>query len=238
MTSIGAVLAGASLRINLHQMDDCGKDAHEQGVSIAPLRSRRTGYCTCSVSGVTSLAALATALATSAVTPTTARAQDATWQSAPASGDFKSAANWTPATVPLGTATFGSSATTAISLSAPATSLGGFSFAAGAPTYSFTIKSGQTLGLTGNGVVGASANAPVFNLAGPSDNSSTATFLNFSGASTAANATINALQNSAVQFSGTSTAGQATIAVNGTTSAFRGREPLGFRTAAQPGARR
>jgi hypothetical protein len=36
-----------------------------------------------------------------------ARAQDATWSTAPGSSNFNTAANWTPATVPTGTAFFG-----------------------------------------------------------------------------------------------------------------------------------
>ena len=46
-------------------------------------------------------------------------AQDATWLPVTASGDFNTAANWTPATVPTGTAFFGTSNTTALSFSRP-----------------------------------------------------------------------------------------------------------------------
>ena len=38
-----------------------------------------------------------------------AHAQDATWNTTPGSADFNTAANWTPATVPTGTASFGTS---------------------------------------------------------------------------------------------------------------------------------
>jgi hypothetical protein len=67
-----------------------------------------------------------------------ARAQDATWLNAPGSGDFNTAANWTPAAVPTGTAFFGTSGVTALSFSA-ATTLGGWTFNAGASAYSFTV---------------------------------------------------------------------------------------------------
>ena len=65
-----------------------------------------------------------------------AAAQDATWLLNPGSGDFDTAANWTPATVPTGTAFFGTSNTTTLSFSA-ATALGGWTFNARAPSYTF-----------------------------------------------------------------------------------------------------
>jgi len=39
-------------------------------------------------------------------------AQDATWLASPGTGDFNTNANWSPATVPTGTASFGTSNTT------------------------------------------------------------------------------------------------------------------------------
>ena len=56
-------------------------------------------------------AALATMalVAVTAFAPGAARAQDATWLPNPASGDFNTAINWNPATVPTGTAFFGAS---------------------------------------------------------------------------------------------------------------------------------
>ena len=66
-------------------------------------------------------------------------AQNATWLAnptvaGPVAGtfDFDANANWNPATVPAGTATFGVSNGTNISFSLPATVLGGFTFNAGA----------------------------------------------------------------------------------------------------------
>jgi hypothetical protein len=49
------------------------------------------------------------------LTALTAAAQDATWSTTPGSGDFNDAANWTPATVPGGTASFDTSSVTALS---------------------------------------------------------------------------------------------------------------------------
>ena len=56
------------------------------------------------------------------------RAQDATWNGVTA--NFNSAANWSPNTVPTGTAFFGARGLPAITFSGPAT-LGGFTFNAG-----------------------------------------------------------------------------------------------------------
>ena len=53
-----------------------------------------------------------------------APAQNATWLLNPGSGGFTSAANWEPAAVPTGTATFGASNTTTITFSVANTSVG------------------------------------------------------------------------------------------------------------------
>src|ERR1700687_4512545 len=46
-------------------------------------------------------------VAVAALLPGAARALDATWLATPATGDFNTAANWTPATVPVVFAFFG-----------------------------------------------------------------------------------------------------------------------------------
>jgi hypothetical protein len=67
-----------------------------------------------------------------------ARAQDATWSTAPGSSNFNTAANWTPATVPTGTAFFGASNMTSITFQPfTTTSIGTLQFNPGAPAYSF-----------------------------------------------------------------------------------------------------
>src|SRR5258708_32764360 len=78
-----------------------------------------------------------------------AAAQNASWLTSPGSGDFNPATNWTPATVPTGTAFFGFSNTTALSFSAN-TTISGWTFNAGASAYSFT--NAQTLNFTGAGI--------------------------------------------------------------------------------------
>lgn len=85
-----------------------------------------------------------------------AHAQDATWLASPGTSDFNTGANWSSATVPTGTAPFGASNTTTIGLSTSAT-LGGLTFEAGAPAYTFNATNG--LVLNGAGIVNNSSNA-------------------------------------------------------------------------------
>jgi hypothetical protein len=114
-----------------------------------------------------------------------AAAQNATWLLNPGSGDFNTAANWSPATVPTGTAFFGASNTTALSFSAPIT-IGGWTFNAGASNYTFT--NGRVLQFTGAGIVINGGSATIINNNG----------LEFFNASTAGSATIT--NNAILQF--------------------------------------
>jgi autotransporter-associated beta strand protein len=147
-----------------------------------------------------------------------AAAQDATWLLAPGSGDFNTAANWSPPPVPTGTAHFAASGTTALSLSAN-TTMGSWTFNAGSPAYTF-LTNGHTLEFTRFGINGA----PTITIVGGlqfSNNSSAdgATIINNSGTgllfiegSTAASASIT--NNSHVNFQDVSSASNATIANN------------------------
>lgn len=79
---------------------------------------------------------------------------NATWRKNPASSDFNAAGNWNPATVPNGTAIFGGSHTTSLSLSAT-TIIGGWTFKSNASHYSFDVPDLLDLsyeGLAFNGV--------------------------------------------------------------------------------------
>src|SRR5262249_2682449 len=91
---------------------------------------------------------LATTAAAALLAGMPAYAQDATWSQTPSSGDFNTAANWNTATVPTGTASFGRSNVTSLSFSAN-TTVGGFTFNAGAPAYTFTVP--NPFSLTFNG---------------------------------------------------------------------------------------
>jgi autotransporter-associated beta strand protein len=174
-----------------------------------------------------------------------AAAQDATWNNpatvaGPVAGtfDFNTAANWTPATVPTGTAFFGTSSTTALSFSTN-TSIGGWTLNAGASNYTFT--DGQNLNFTGAGIVinGGSATITITNTgligfnnpsaAGSATNGivingGSATITNFGAllflfTSTAGSATIT--NNNVLQFGDTGTAGSATITNNSALQFFQ-----------------
>ena len=128
-----------------------------------------------------------------------AAAQNATWNSAPGSGDFNTAANWDTGTVPTGTAFFGTSSMTALSFSS-ATTVGGWTFNALSSAYTFTNS--QSLSFTGAGIDIQGGSATITN----------SNFLQFNNTSTAGSATIT--NNSAVYFNNTSTAGSASITNN------------------------
>ena len=129
-----------------------------------------------------------------------AQAWNATWLLSPRSSDWNTAANWTPALVPAGTATFGASHTTTITFSEN-TSVGALHFTTGAPAY-FLDLSGFSLKITGTGVaVESGVIQPTL------EDFKT---LNFNGGSTAGTAIINNFGGE-TQFLNTSTAGAAGV---------------------------
>jgi autotransporter-associated beta strand protein len=138
----------------------------------------------------------------------TAFAQDATWLANPGSGNFNSAANWTPATVPTGFAAFGNSSITTLTFSG-SRNLDGFVFDAGAPAYTFNLTGGFGVVFHTDGIVNNSANAPTFNVSNSP--------LRFDDTSSAGNAIIN-LNAGTVQFLGNSTAGLARLNAAGSIS--------------------
>src|SRR5262245_56962088 len=92
-----------------------------------------------------------TAAAAALLAPVGARAEDATWN--PGTSDFNPATNWTPNTVPTGTAFFGAAGVTNVTFAPGAVnSLGGFTFNAGAPPYSFSLALAGSLTFTGAGI--------------------------------------------------------------------------------------
>jgi len=81
-------------------------------------------------------------------------AGSATWNLNPASGDWNTAANWTPATIPNGssdTASFAASNASDVSLSAN-TEVSGIVFDSGASAFTITPNPGTTLDITGTGI--------------------------------------------------------------------------------------
>jgi hypothetical protein len=159
-------------------------------------------------------------VAAMAFAPGAARAQDATWLQTPTSGDYKTAANWNPATVPTGTAFFGTSGTTALTFSTGGAA-GGWTFNPGASTYTFTFADTNVFSFTGAGIVINGGSASIINngdvnfLGGSTAGSATITNidgnLNFNNNSTAGNATINNVIFGSMNFNNSSTAGSATI---------------------------
>jgi autotransporter-associated beta strand protein len=176
----------------------------------------------------------ATLAAAAIIFGTAARAQDATWLTAPGSGNFNTATNWSSGAVPTGTAFFGTSNTTSLTLSAN-TSVGGWTFNAGASTYTFNPGL-FVLSFTGAGIVinGGSAtiiNTRIINFFNASSAGSATivnnALINFENASTAGSATI--INNSAVFFDNTSTAGSATLITNnGGLTFFEGSSTAGL----------
>jgi hypothetical protein len=153
-------------------------------------------------------------------------AQDAIWLAAPGSGVWNTAANWSPNTVPTGSASFGASNTTTITFSDQNTAVGTLQFNALAPAYTFNLTA-NSFAINGAGIINNSSNAPTFadvgvdteisfNGASTAGNAimianSERLFTNFNQSSTAGNATIFASNGGNVEFFGQSTAGNATI---------------------------
>ena len=130
-------------------------------------------------------------------------AQDATWRASPGSNDYGTASNWDGGFVPSGTATFGTSNTTSLSISNAGVS--GWTFNAGASNYTFDV-SGQ-LNMAGAGITVNSGSVTI-NYNGVN------ALGNFVGSSTAGAATIN-VNNGDLQFFDHSTAGNAALNVSG-----------------------
>ncbi len=144
-------------------------------------------------------------------------AGSATWSANPASGDWNTPANWTPATVPNGpteTATFAASSKTAVSLSA-AVEVNAITFDPAASSYTVTAPT-ITLTLSGAGMTNNSAVTQNFVANGKGEidftNSATAgtnnTVSNNGG-------TMSTIPGGKTVFFNTSTAGSAIITNNG-----------------------
>ncbi|HZO44882.1 MAG TPA: autotransporter domain-containing protein [Xanthobacteraceae bacterium] len=127
-----------------------------------------------------------------------AHAQDATWLANPGTADLNTGSNWDTGSVPTGTATFGTSATTALTLNTNVT-FGGWTFNAGASNYTFTATYPAWLQFVGAGIVVNGGSAAITN----------SHVLLFYNASTAGSATITNHGNA--YFYDSSTAGSAAI---------------------------
>jgi autotransporter-associated beta strand protein len=144
------------------------------------------------------------------------RAQNATWLATPGSGNFNTGANWSPAIVPTGVASFNASSITALSLSS-STTIGGFTLNAGASSYVFALSFPRVLTFTGAGIT-INGGAATINNGGT---------VNFDNTSSAGSATIN--NHDGLFFNNNSTAGAANIA-NTNTVSFSGASSAGAAT--------
>lgn len=126
--------------------------------------------------------------------------------------DFNAASNWSgPAAVPDtgSTAVFTNNGASNSVLLTATRSPDGFTFEAGAPTYTIGVASGGQLNMSGAGIVNNSGNAQNF-LIGPGGQ------IDFVGSSTAGNATFTTLSGGTLLFSQSSSGGTAEIVNNGT----------------------
>jgi autotransporter-associated beta strand protein len=147
------------------------------------------------------------------------RAGSASWSSNPISGDWNTAANWMPNTVPNGpddVATFSLSNQTSVSNSS-VTEVNSIVFSADASPFAITLNSTSQLTLSGVGVVSSAGMTQ--NVVGKTDDAGKASVLRFTGNATAGDSTIrytnegtpNGQQTpgAAIQFEDNSTAGTA-----------------------------
>ena len=137
---------------------------------------------------------------------TSAHTGNATWDQAPTSGDWNTAGNWTPSTVPDGPtdiAAFGTSVQTSVSLSQPI-AIGAIIFNAGASAYTITYETNFVF--DGAGIInnsGVTQNIVIGHIANPG-----VTFFNNSASAGISTVFTNS---GSILFNNTSTAGQATF---------------------------
>ncbi len=147
------------------------------------------------------------AVAISSLVPMAAHAGSATWNLNPTSGDWNTAANWRPATVPNGpadTAAFALSNMTDVSISAD-TEVNGIMFTRAATNpYFITVGNESTLTLSGTGIANNSGIAQ-------SLRTDFDALVQFSNRSTAGSANIFNGGEAGIFFFNTSTAGSANI---------------------------
>jgi len=150
-------------------------------------------------------------------------AGSATWQLSPTSGDWNTAVNWMPPTVPNGpadTATFSVSNVTDISLSAK-TTLDGIVYEPGASAFTINVSAPRKLTFTGAGITNNSG--IVQNFATNVENMNSSGVISFTNSATAGNMTVftnNASpqqfeDGGATVFSGSASAGSALFINNG-----------------------
>jgi uncharacterized protein with beta-barrel porin domain len=136
------------------------------------------------------------------VTSGAAYAQDATWNGS--TTDWNTSTNWTPNTVPSGTATFSATGSTAVDNASGLVAIGAVAFDATAQAYSFTID--NPFLVNGTGVANNSANTQAFEVT----DGASLVFQNASTANSGTGAVVYTVDNGgSVTFTSTSNAGNA-----------------------------
>jgi autotransporter-associated beta strand protein len=161
------------------------------------------------------------AVAISILTPMVAHAGSATWGLNPGSGDWNTAANWTPMTIPNGpadVATFALSNTTAISISTAQTVVDGITFVPGASSFTITATPNQffdTLSFGGVGITNNSGTTQNFLMSNNVNGPFSVGVIRFKNSATAGSLTSFITFGGGVWFYNTSTAGNARFTNNG-----------------------
>lgn len=139
-----------------------------------------------------------------------ATAASATWLQNPASGDWNSASNWTPMTVPNGpndTATFSTTNQPNVFLSAN-TEVNGIVFTPGANQYSMTNGSAFALTLSGTGITNSSGTSQTFFISNVQNGLGGLVFMN---AANAGNQIVFSVDHADITFLDSASAGNATF---------------------------
>jgi autotransporter-associated beta strand protein len=146
------------------------------------------------------LATSALVTAALVLTASCAEATDATWLSNPGSGTYEAGSNWSGGSVPNGTASFGTSSVTSLTILSMQ-SVGGWTFNPGASNYTISLDGENALRFLGAGIVvnGGSVELDVH-----------ASYLGFANNSSAGTATIN-INDATLRFTQSATAGNALI---------------------------
>jgi hypothetical protein len=164
------------------------------------------------------------------------QADSAAWKTSPSSGDWNTATNWMPPTIPNGpsdTATFATSNRTAVSISAN-TEVDGIVFNANASAFRVTARARLVLTISGAGITNNSGIAQNFvTTASMRGNSGTITFTNGATAGSGTSFTNSAANRAAglpglTEFFDNSTAGNATFINNGGAAIGRGAAGRNF----------
>jgi autotransporter-associated beta strand protein len=146
------------------------------------------------------------------------QAASATWRSSPATGDWNTATNWIPVTVPNGpsdTATFATSNQTAVSLSAD-TEVNSITYNPGASAFTTTVGDGVILTLSGSGITNHGGPSRIQNFVGGGAGfGSYINFLNNAAAQNAGPVNFTLNFNDFIVFQNTSRAGTGVFTLNG-----------------------